>query len=48
MNNHFRGLIDETCSGLKVLLGSYSIHLVEGETSGVRRLMQRIAQSMHS
>lgn len=48
MNNHFKGLLDETFTGLKVILGTYTIHLVEGETSGVKRLVQRISQSMQS
>jgi len=39
MNNHFEQLIDENIGGIKVILGSYSIHLVEGDTTSVKNLI---------
>lgn len=30
MSNHFKQLSDESITGLKVILGTFSIHLVEG------------------
>jgi hypothetical protein len=31
MNNYFKQLCEEPVSGLKVIMGTYSIHLIEGE-----------------
>lgn len=48
MNNHFRPLNDETITGLKVVMGAYTIHLLEGESNSIRRVMHGISENMHS
>ena len=42
MNNYFNHLIEEPVTGLKLMLGTLSIHLVEGEQSSVRKLLRNI------
>lgn len=48
MNNYFKQLTDEQFAGLKVILGSYTIHLLEGETSAIKKVMKALSQSMLS
>lgn len=48
MNNHFRTISDEPFHGLKIILGIYSIHLVEGESSSVKKLLKNINSNMQS
>jgi len=31
MNNNFKPLIEEPVTGLKIMAGAYSIHLIEGD-----------------
>jgi hypothetical protein len=47
MNNYFKQLIEEPVTGLKIMVGTLSIHLVEGEQASVRRLLRNINQHMH-
>lgn len=47
MNNYFKQLIEEPVTGLKIIVGTLAIHLVEGEQASVRRLLRNINQHMH-
>lgn len=42
MNNYFKQLIEEPVTGLKIIVGTLAIHLVEGEQASVRRLLRNI------
>lgn len=42
MINHFKQLSDEPLSGLKVILGSYTIHLLEGNSHGLKHLLKGV------
>ena len=46
MNTHFKQLIEEPFSGLKVILGNLSIHLVEGEPPVVKKLLRAVNANM--
>ncbi len=47
MNNYFKQLTEEPVTGLKIIIGSLSIHLIEGEQQAVRKLLRNINQHMH-
>ena len=47
MINHFKQLIEEPITGLKVILGSYTIHLLEGSTHAMKHLIKRISNTMN-
>jgi len=47
MNNYFKQLIEEPVTGLKIIVGTLCIHLVEGEQASVRKLLRNINQHMH-
>ncbi len=47
MNNHFKSVIDETITGIKVLLGPYTIHLVEGDSNSVKKVLHHISNNMN-
>jgi hypothetical protein len=46
MNNHFKNMSDEPFFGLKVILGSLTIHLLEGEQSSVRKVLKNLNTHM--
>jgi hypothetical protein len=46
MNNRFRELIKEPITGLKLIIGSWSIHLLEGNTHTLKHLMKAIGATM--
>ena len=48
MNNHFKNISDEPFNGIKVLLNSHTIHLVEGEQQNVIKLLKNINANMNS
>lgn len=48
MNIHFKHLIDLPFSGLKVILQTQSIHLIEGEKAAVLKLLKAIEANMQS
>jgi len=47
MNNHFKHISEEPFYGLKVLLGAYTITLIEGESKVVKKLLRNINTNMH-
>lgn len=46
MNNHFKHISEEPFYGLNVLLGSYSIVLIEGESKTVKKILRNIHTNM--
>ena len=46
MNNRFRELIKEPITGLKLIIGAWTIHLVEGNTHTLKNLMKAINNTM--
>jgi hypothetical protein len=48
MNMHFKHLTDLPFNGIKVLLSSYTIHLIEGEKQSVMKLLKSLNTSMQS
>ena len=46
MNNYFKQLCEEPITGLKVIMGAYSIHLIEGEQQSVKKLLKNISNHM--
>ena len=42
MGNHFKQIGEEQITGLKVILGSWTIHLVEGSANHVKNLIKRV------
>lgn len=42
MNNYFKQLTEEPVTGLKIIIGSLAIHLIEGEQQAVRKLLRNI------
>jgi hypothetical protein len=42
MNNNFKPIIEEPITGLKIMAGAYSIHLVEGEKQAVLKLLKNL------
>jgi hypothetical protein len=47
MNNNFKHLIEEPITGLKIMCGPYSIHLLEGESSAVKKVLKNLDAHMH-
>jgi hypothetical protein len=48
MNIHFKQITDEPFNGIKVILGSWSIHLIEGEKQSVMKLLRSINTNIQS
>ena len=42
MNNNFKPLVEEPITGLKIMAGSYSIHLVEGDREAVKKVLKNL------
>jgi hypothetical protein len=47
MNNYFKQLIEEPVTGIKLIINTMAIHLIEGEQQSVRRLLRNINTHMH-
>ena len=47
MNNNFKPLMEEPVTGLKIMAGAYSLHLVEGESQAVKKLLKNLNSHMH-
>ena len=48
MNNNFKPLIEEPITGLKIMAGAYSIHLIEGDKEAVKKVLKNLNAQMHS
>ena len=42
MNNNFKPLVEEPITGLKIMAGAYSIHLLEGDKDAVRKVLKNL------
>jgi len=47
MNNHFKPFIEEPITGLKIMAGAYTIHLIEGEKQAVMKVLNNLNVHLH-
>jgi hypothetical protein len=47
MNNNFKPLVEEPITGLKIMAGAYSIHLLEGDKGAVKKVLKNLDAQMH-
>lgn len=47
MNNNFKPLVEEPITGLKIMAGAYSIHLLEGDKEAVKKVLKNLNAQMH-